>query len=360
MKQTKSLRKLLEKAPLTASAPCRIDVGGTLDIASFLYPLYRRAPCTFNIALNLRTRVRLTAYQDGMVRISSRGFQSQTFAPGQAPFDHPLGLMFAIVEHFGVSGVHIDIDSASPPRSAMGGSSVAAAALVAALMTVTVPVPPPVNTAFKRKVANLAHALEESVAGVLCGRQDHLAALFGGVNCWYWHPEIRHGGFEKRAVIKKTALHKLENHLVVAYCGIPHESKQINAAWIQQFIQGRNRDLWVDIVSSTKKFVDALKSSNYKEAARWVNNEAALRRRITPEVFDEMGVQLSAAGRKTDCGVRFAGAGGGGCVWAIGEAKDIDRLRILWEDLLEKRDDACMLNTGIDPDGLRLCAGDPA
>lgn len=360
MPKLKNLRKKLEKNPIEASAPCRVDIGGTLDIAPFLYPLYDYSPCTFNIAIDLRTRVQLTAYRDDRVKISSRGFETATFSAGKAPFNHPLGLMFAVAAHFGVSGVHIDIQSSSPPRSSLGGSSVAAAALVAALLAATHHQTPVINADFRKRVALLAHALEESVAGVLCGKQDQLAAVFGGVNSWYWHPGITRPGFKRQPVVRKSALNNLQRHLLLAYCGIPHESKQVNATWIKQFIEGRFRDNWLDIIYSTKKFIDAVKSNNYKEAAIWMNREAHLRRQMTPAVFDEMGEKLATAGRDSGCGVRFAGAGGGGCVWAVGETKNIDRLRGLWEDQLKNCNGAFLLDFGIDTDGLRLRHGNPS
>ena len=71
----KQIQKKLESEPIVASAPCRIDMGGTLDIAIFSYPLRHLAPCTFNIALRLRTRVRLLPFTRGKIKISSRGFK---------------------------------------------------------------------------------------------------------------------------------------------------------------------------------------------------------------------------------------------------------------------------------------------
>jgi D-glycero-alpha-D-manno-heptose-7-phosphate kinase len=124
----KQLRKILESEPIEASAPCRIDMGGTLDISTFSYPLRHLAPCTFNIALGLRTRVRLQPYARGQIKISSRGFKDAQFPVEVAPFDHPLGLMFATAAYFNARGIHIEIESQSPPRSALGGSSVACGA----------------------------------------------------------------------------------------------------------------------------------------------------------------------------------------------------------------------------------------
>ncbi|MCU0540165.1 MAG: galactokinase, partial [Desulfobacterales bacterium] len=54
-----SWREALSRGPVSASAPCRVDMGGTLDIRTFSYPLQHRGPCTLNIALDLRTTVSL-------------------------------------------------------------------------------------------------------------------------------------------------------------------------------------------------------------------------------------------------------------------------------------------------------------
>ena len=34
-----NLKRYLESKPVETSAPCRIDMGGTLDISTFYYPL---------------------------------------------------------------------------------------------------------------------------------------------------------------------------------------------------------------------------------------------------------------------------------------------------------------------------------
>ena len=125
-----SIRSILELEPLEASAPCRVDMGGTLDLSTFYLPLHHLGPCTFNVALDLRTRVTLRPFDKGRIRISSLGFEDLVVDSRQAPFHHSLGLMSAVAAYFQADGVHIDIRSESPPRSALGGSSVAAVALI--------------------------------------------------------------------------------------------------------------------------------------------------------------------------------------------------------------------------------------
>jgi len=349
---THELRQRLAKEPIETSVPCRVDMGGTLDLATFYNPLRHQLPCTFNIAINLRTKIRLLSYRKGVVKISSRGFQDAEYPANRAPFNHPLGLMFAVAAYFNADGIYIDIDSASPPRSALGGSSAAAVALVAAFLEARQTTP--LTSGNRKKIALLAHAIEESVAGVPCGRQDQLAAAFGGINAWQWRPNLHGSGFKRKSIFRKQYLPKFERHLLVAYGGVPHESKNINGQWVQQFISGQQRDRWQEILQCTKMFIDAVGAKNYKEAAAAMNMETAHRRKMTPAVLDGMGQDLVDTAVENNCGARFTGAGGGGCIWALGAVADINRLKPLWERLLAERREARLLAAGIDSVGLIL------
>ena len=347
-----SLKAILEEKPIVTSAPCRIDMGGTLDLATFYQPLRHWSPCTFNIAVNHRTTVTLLPFQGEKVKISSRGFESAEFDADRVPFDHPLGLMFAVAAYFDAAGVHIRIDSSSPPRSALGGSSAAAVALTAAFLRTRNPVE--LTVALRKRVAMLAHAIEESVAGVPCGRQDQLAAAYGGVNAWHWQSALTGFSFKRTPVVRKNRLQSLERNLLLAYCGIPHTSSDVNGRWVRQFLSGRYRSHWREIVSCTKKFIDALARNNYKGAIAAMNRETAVRSEMTPEVLDRLGKKLVDAALRSRCGARFTGAGGGGCLWALGSAEDIDRLRRIWEEILQQRGEARLLEPRIDSTGLRL------
>jgi D-glycero-alpha-D-manno-heptose-7-phosphate kinase len=155
-------------------------MGGTLDIPAFYYPLAHIRPVTVNIALDLRTTVRLLPHDKGLVKVSSLGFETAEYPVDALPLDHPMGLVFLIASYFHLDGIHIRIESASPPRSALGGSSIASVALVGAygrlMERLGQPALPPLETAL------LAHEMEAVTAGVPCGLQDHLAGVYGGAN----------------------------------------------------------------------------------------------------------------------------------------------------------------------------------
>jgi D-glycero-alpha-D-manno-heptose-7-phosphate kinase len=343
-------RALEQDGPVVVSAPCRVDYGGTLDLRTFSYPLQPLGPCTFNLALDLRTTVRLMPHARGRVQVSSRGFRPAEFEPGAAPFRHPLGLMFAVAAFFGARGVHIRIESESPPRSALGGSSVAAVALVCAFFA-AMRRGAPVG---RRAVALTAHAIEESVAGVPCGYQDQLAAVFAGASLWRWVALPRPDVYRREIVVPAARLADLAPNLLVAYAGVTHASSDVNGRWVRQFVSGRRRGEWAEIVACTRRFADALRHGRWDEAAQLMQRETDIRRRMTPDVLEPVGRRLAAAARRSGCGARFTGAGGGGCLWALGAADGMRVLEERWRDILDRSPGARLLRVNPTAEGLRV------
>jgi len=334
-----------------SSAPCRIDMAGTLDLSTFFYPLGDLAPCTFNIALDLRTKVTLSAHDSGKIKVVSRGFKSAVFQAGKAPFNHELGLMFAIAEAFNASGICIRIDSLSPPRSGLGGSSAAAVALVAAFYHLA----GRDVEKHRAQIALHAHAIEQSVAGVPCGLQDHLAAAFGGVNSWYWNGMDVRQPFKRKDMTGRLMAAGLEGTFLVAYCGVPHESRNINGRWVENFLAATDRDIWREIVLAGREFVAAMSRNDFRKAVHWMNRETDLRCRLTPDVLEEeTGYRLVRAAREAGCGARFTGAGAGGCIWALGPEKDLQALKKEWSRILEQRKGAQLLPASIARQGVLL------
>ena len=341
----------LDDVQVTASAPCRVDLGGTLDISTLHLPLRHHRPCTVNIALDLRTVVRIGGYRSGWVCISSMGFDDAAYPADSLPFVHPMGLLFAVAAYFGIHGIHIDVQSQSPPRSGLGGSSVAAVALIAALDALAVKAAPQAAMA-PAAIARLAHAIESGVAGVPCGIQDQLAAAFGGVNAWLWPPGGEHSFPRAPLGDAFGGPADFSRHLLVAYCGTPHDSKDINARWIRQFLNGESRPQWIEIIDCGNHFVEAIRQRNLGDAVAAMNRETDIRVALTPDVFNAAGYRLIEAARGNHCGGRFTGAGGGGCIWALGAPPAIERLRESWREILAELPTARLLDTAIDPKGV--------
>ncbi|HKK91459.1 MAG TPA: galactokinase, partial [Desulfobacteraceae bacterium] len=245
-----------------------------------------------------------------------------------------------VADFFAADGVHIQIASSSPPKSALGGSSAAAVAIVSAFLKCREGRVDPLTAAVT------AHHIEAGVAGVPCGFQDQLAAAFGGVNAWHWQLNPGGPGFvQERIFTHREEMDALDSHMLVAYCGVPHVSKDVNKKWVNAFISGENRDKWEEISGITRRFSQALQAEDFFKAGALMNQETELRLAMTPDVLDATGRALYGMAGAGQCGARFTGAGGGGCVWAIGEKNSINRVKQEWKDHLAGENSAELLNT---------------
>ena len=110
----------------------------------------------------------------------------------------------------------------------LGGSSSAAVALIYGILQSFKPFD---KTFSLEDTVVLAHKIEEKEAKIACGLQDHLAAAYGGVNLWHWRKKDGKLPFIQERI---NFPNDLERHLLIAYCGIPHESKNINSKWIKK------------------------------------------------------------------------------------------------------------------------------
>lgn len=343
----------LKGATWEFSAPCRLDMGGTLDIRTFNTPLRMYGPATVNFAINLRTYVRIKSYRPGRVKIRAHGIDATEALLADASFNQPLGLMLAIMAAMGGEGLEVEIESTSPPRGALGGSSAAAVTLVKALSFLR-------SSAFGEPellhfdIAFLAHNVEEGVARIPCGAQDQLAAAYGGINMWMWALNNDACGYAGMHLAKDEGITKLQECFAVAYCGNPHDSADINMQWVNSFLAGEHRQKWIDTVLLTHQFGQAVKAHNMPLMIESMNKEADLRYAMTPDVLDEAGKELNTAARNLGCGCRFTGAGGGGCLWALGEPENIAALKKTWTEITAKYPGAKVLEAQIDTEGAKF------
>ena len=328
-----SVNHILEQGAIEASAPCRIDCGGTWDIKALALPLEKMVPITINMALTLRTFVTLSPYDSGCVKIASRGFHNEeTYSVSRLPFTSPFGLFIGAISHFGFHGLKVDIESQSPVRSALGGSSTALVALIQALSKLAQR--RAASPLSKREILHLAYHLEDGISGGNCGIQDQAAAVYGGVNQWVWEYSRPATPFKRTPLLNKGGRKSLSNRILVAYSGKTHTSATTNLNWINAFLAGETREGWVKANQIVHRFAAAIRSQDWGNAAHHLREEMAVRRRVTPDALDENTQKQVSAAESAGCGARFSGAGAGGSVWALGKRDRIDVLREIWKEML--------------------------
>jgi D-glycero-alpha-D-manno-heptose-7-phosphate kinase len=350
-KSLESLLKSLEN-PISASAPCRIDSGGTWDIKALALPLEGVVPVTVNLAIDLRTSVTLFPYKSAWVKVSSDNLDAQEAYPfAQIPFNSRFGLFFAIASFFEFHGVEIVIRSSSPVMAGLGGSSTAAVAAIAAFSAVKGLLHE--KEIRKADILHLSYHLEDGVNGGMCGLQDQGAAVFGGVNKWLWNYSREGRPFEREAILDENGHREISKRILVVYSGRRHLSARINRLWIEQFLEGKTRSSWIEVNGIVNRFASYIKNGKWKQGAEELRNEVAIRKQITPEAFTPVTTRLIQESETVGCGARFAGAGGGGTVWALGEIDNIRELREIWTHILKGTSKGRILECAVDPAGVR-------
>jgi D-glycero-alpha-D-manno-heptose-7-phosphate kinase len=347
-----AVKKILEKEKITASAPCRIDAGGTWDIKVMALPFERYRPVTFNIALDLRTTVTLLPYKAGRIKITSEGFsEGMECNSNDIKLTGPFSIFFAAVNYFGFSGLEVRINSESPVKSALGGSSTALTSLIKALAKLDRLMGAKRNFS-RRDILTLGYHLEDGISGGNCGMQDQAAAVYGGVNGWYWNYSNSKSPVIREGLLNREGIRMLSGRILVAYSGIWHVSLTTNRAWLDNFLKGKTRDGWINANDIVKELISAVKAMKWHETVRCIREEMRIRRKITPDALIPETYNLIKDAERLGCGARFAGAGAGGSVWAIGAPDDIIKLKKRWEKGLAKIKGACILPCAVDPNGV--------
>jgi D-glycero-alpha-D-manno-heptose-7-phosphate kinase len=236
-------------------------------------------------------------------------------------------------------------------KSALGGSSTALIALLKALSKLSV------ATGGKkcsgREILHMGYHLEDGVSGGNCGIQDQAAAVYGGVNRWTWRYGERVSPFMRARLLDMNGQRELSKRILVAFSGKGHASLRINRAWINDFLSGVTRSGWVKVNEVVNALARAIKAKEWDKAARLLKKEMAIRRDITPDALIPITEELVDRAENAGCGARFAGAGGGGTVWALGEMDRINDLRKIWEGILTPIRGGRILECEIDPMGTR-------
>jgi len=291
-----------------ATAPSRIDLaGGTLDI----YPLYLflEGAVTVNMAINLSCRVRVEPREDNKVHILSldSGRSLLADSPEAVPMEGELGFIGRVVRFFhSAGGVNITTHSLAPRGSGLGASSSLLIALSAALCRYH-----KVRVAREGLISRIA-ALEAQAIGVPTGRQDHYAALFGGVNAVHFRVADT---YPEKLVKDSTSLAALEQHCLLTFTGESRQSAITNWNMLKAFVEGLgdNRQRMREIKQIALEMREALLARDWRAAGELLAREWQCRRGLAQGVSTpQTEAMIAAAAEAGAWASKICGAGGGG------------------------------------------------
>ena len=309
-----SFRVLIE-----SSAPTRIDLaGGTIDI----WPLYlfHEGAQTLNAAISLRARCSIRPRADSRIAMISEdtGTRVEVAHWSELCDHHDLKLVGRLLHYFRAAGLEVRTRSESPVGAGIAGSSALNIAICGALAAWTERVVP------DDLLLEIAQNVEAQVIDVPTGVQDYRPALYGGVSA----VELNVDGI--RRVPLQVDARELQRRIVLAYTNASRNSGINNWEMTKRHIDGDTevRARFAGIRDVAVAMRASLERRDWPAVGRHVADEWENRKRLAPGVttpaIDRMLEAAKAAGA---WGGKVCGAGGGGCLFCIGEPESVPAIR---------------------------------
>lgn len=337
------LSQVLKNKKIIASSPGRVDLGGGIDHRIISLICHTEKLKTFNIAIQLYTTITLESYKPGYILINSDKIGSKEYQSSQPQFNDKYALVSAITNFFNVDGVKISIKTEFPPMSGLGGSGALSVALIVAFLKAL----NLYNRYTKKNIVWLAHSIEDSLFKNT-GLQDQAAACFGGINLFKWYYHDCSKIFSQREINDSKI--NFENTSLVVYSGCPHYLTQKGSRIIHSFFSQPACLTFVKQVNqNTNKFLKMLKVGNLDGLKQCLNREEQLRHQFLKYRIPAASSKIISIARKNNCGVKFVGGGGGGCLWILGEPNQIVKVK----NKISQLETAKILNFSIDYSGVQ-------
>ena len=254
--------------------------------------------------------------------------------------NHELRLLGRLLHYFQAEGLEVHTRSESPVGAGIAGSSALNIAVCGALVAWSG------EPRTDADIMQIAMNVEAQAIDVPTGVQDYRPALYGGISA----VELRVDGV-RRVELPVSAL-ELERRLVLAYTGATRNSGINNWEVTKRHIDGdrnvqRRFERIRDIAGAMR---EALERGAWSEVGRHVADEWENRKGLAPGVTTpEIDAILAAARDAGAFGGKVCGAGGGGCLFCLGEPERIPAIRAAIAAAGGR-----LLDFHIEPDGLRV------
>jgi len=296
-----------------ARTPTRIDLsGGTLD----LHPLYLflEGSVTINAAVDLWSTVRIETREDAEIHLKSidTGVELAAASLEELALDNELSLVARVVRFYAPpAGVNVTTNNLAPLGSGLGGSSSLIVALAGALDRINATDLQPAQ------FVDFGSNLGAQVIALPAGKQDYLAALYGGVNAFHFGV----GGWSGEQLVRDEGLLcDFEDRIVLTFTGESRFSGTNNWNMMKRFMDdvGDCRATMRTIQKTAAEMREALLTYDVDRFADLLDREWSTRRQlaegVTTPTIDRMVEASKSAGALAS---KICGAGGGGCMITV-------------------------------------------
>lgn len=290
-------------------APTRIDfAGGTLDIPP-LY-LFHQPALTVSAAIEIKARVMISSSSKMEVISRDQNVIASWNNGNEISYqEYPqLELILRLIKSFEPQeNIKVEVNSEAPAGSGLGGSSVIAIALTAALAKW-----------FGHKLSEVelvdyAKSIETQTIKVPAGYQDYWGAVYGKVHAY----EMGINGKLNLIPLGSNAFHReLEKSMMLVYVGKPHFSGTNNWELFKKHIDGDRAtiDFFERLKENALFMKKAIASENIIHVAEALNKDWQTRKAMLPTMTTPEIERLTEESFKHGAfAIRVCGSGGGGC-----------------------------------------------
>ncbi len=314
-----------------STAPVRIcDVGGWTDTH------FAKFGNVFNIAvkpgIDVRIDVKAKGTTDRVVinnvnysdryelDLDNEGFQKN-------PLIEAAIKTAVIPEH---AEIEIRIFSHVPPGASIGTSASLTVALTGVLGMLTNKKHEP------QELVSIAHKLETEELGQESGIQDHIAAVYGGINFinMFKYPKFEIEKIDPPEGIKK----ELEDRLLLFFTGRPHNSSEIHKMVIEDLGNSPHKDPRLETLRKLAfQAKRALTNGNISELGEVFNENTAVQRKLHPGLICADFEKIINISRDHNAvGTKINGAGGEGGSVSILTDGDMEKKNDLTKYLINE------------------------
>jgi len=308
---------------IEASAPVRIDLaGGAFDV----HPLYlfEGGGVTVNMAVDIRTRVRLETREDDEIHLHSVDLGVSERAENAAALDTSgeLGFIALIVKFYTpATGLNVTTEIDIPKGSGLGTSSSLLISLSGALNVLN-------NTQYTaEQMIDYGANIEAQSLGVPTGKQDYFAAYYGGFNAIWSQIE---GCRNESIAVSEQRAEELNERIVLSFAGKPRFSGATNWGLVKGYIDdiGDTREILRNIQKTGFEMCECLRegaeTERFVELLRqeWENRKRCAEGVTTPRI-EKTIADAEKAGALAS---KLCGAGGGGCMISFVEPENREKV----------------------------------